>query len=207
MILVKWTLSLYNMLLSSDKSAAAIVSSLFCMIFLGFSITYAIIHPRKKSNNSQRCVVITGCDTGFGFSLSIELTRIGYHVISACLTHEGASSLKDKVADCLVCDVTNTNHITKLSEATTVILKQHNISLWALINNAGIAPVGCLDWMSVDSYRKAIEVNYLGPIAVTKAMLPFLKLRRGSRVITLSSVAGVTGPPLFGPYSGVFDFI
>ena len=76
-----------------------------------------------------------------------------------------------------------------------------NGHLWAIINNAGIASSGPLDWLSLDSYRGIMEVNFFGHVSVTKAMLPLLKQCGESRVINLSSVAGLTAGGNLSAYS------
>lgn len=81
------------------------------------------------------------------------------------------------------------------------IRDHEGLTLWAVVNNTGVACLAALDWMSVESCRKIMEVNYFGPILVTKALLPLLKKSNNSRIINLSSVAGYHSCVLLGPYS------
>lgn len=74
--------------------------------------------------------------------------------------------------------------------------------MWAVVNNAGIAPMGYMDWLSMEAIRKVMDVNYFGAISVIKAMLPQLKRVKGSRIINISSVAGYSTGPGLGAYSG-----
>lgn len=73
--------------------------------------------------------------------------------------------------------------------------------LWAVVNNAGIAVVGCIDWMSMDIISKMMNVNYLGMVSITKAFLPLLKQTKYSRIINISSMAGIVTSPRMAAYS------
>ena len=107
---------------------------------------------------SKRIVVITGCDTGFGFLSSLDLAKNGYRVISACLTQDGVTRLDQHVTLAVICDVTNEDDIAKLSAVVEKLVEEENLCLWAVINNAGIAPLGYIDWLPMTVIRKAMEV-------------------------------------------------
>lgn len=62
--------------------------------------------------------------------------------------------------------------------------------LWAVVNNAGLAMIAEIEWCSVDSFQKILDVNVLGVVRVTKAFLPLLRHSKG-RVINVSSLAGI----------------
>ena len=64
-----------------------------------------------------------------------------------------------------------------------------NLELWAVINNAGIATIGPLDWQSLETMKRMIDVNLWGLVAVTKTFLPLLK-KSGGRLVNLSSIGG-----------------
>ena len=58
-----------------------------------------------------------------------------------------------------------------------------------VVNNAGIAVPGLLEWQSIDFMKKTFEVNLWGMVRVTKIMLPLLKKSRG-RIVNLTSMMG-----------------
>jgi NAD(P)-dependent dehydrogenase (short-subunit alcohol dehydrogenase family) len=72
--------------------------------------------------------------------------------------------------------------------------------LAALVNNAGVAITGPVEVVPVNEWRRQMEVNLLGQVAVTKALLPALLAARG-RVVNISSIGGRVAGPLFGPYA------
>jgi NAD(P)-dependent dehydrogenase (short-subunit alcohol dehydrogenase family) len=71
--------------------------------------------------------------------------------------------------------------------------------LAGLINNAGIAVAGPLEYLPIAAFRRQLEVNVTGQVAVTQACLPLLRRGRG-RIITLGSIAGRVAAPFTGPY-------
>jgi len=64
------------------------------------------------------------------------------------------------------------------------------VALWAVVNNAGIFKLGFMEWMDTETVKKVFEVNAIGPVTVTNAFLPLLKISHG-RVIIVSSLLGM----------------
>jgi NAD(P)-dependent dehydrogenase (short-subunit alcohol dehydrogenase family) len=75
-----------------------------------------------------------------------------------------------------------------------------SIGLSGLVNNAGIAIGGPLEFLSLERLRNQLEINVIGQIAVTQAFLPLLRQRQG-RIVNMSSVSGRLAAPFIGPYS------
>ena len=151
---------------------------------------------------AQKVVLITGCDTGFGSLAATALARAGYPIVASCLTAEGCARLRDVAALTVQCDVSSDSDVARLVSDTEAFLDTDaSRRLWCVVNNAGIAPLGYVDWMRMESFRRVMDVNYFGLVTVTKRCLPLLKRTRGSRVINISSVAGLSGLPMFGAYA------
>jgi NAD(P)-dependent dehydrogenase (short-subunit alcohol dehydrogenase family) len=72
--------------------------------------------------------------------------------------------------------------------------------LAGLVNNAGIAVAGPVEAVPISGWRRQLEVNVIGQVAVTQAFLPLLRKGRG-RIINMGSIAGRATMPLMGPYS------
>lgn len=132
--------------------------------------------------------------------LSKKLAAMGFHVISTCLTEEGMIRLSNAVSLTVKCNITKPEDVLHLSDEVRQYCQLKNVKVWALVNNAGIADGGALDWTSLDVYRRVMEVNFFGLVATTKAILPFLKSNPGSRIVNLSSVAGLVSGSGIGPY-------
>jgi NAD(P)-dependent dehydrogenase (short-subunit alcohol dehydrogenase family) len=69
-----------------------------------------------------------------------------------------------------------------------------------LVNNAGIAVAGPLEFLPMDELRVQFDVNVLGLLAVTQAFLPLLRQARG-RIVNVGSVSGRISMPFVGPYA------
>jgi dehydrogenase/reductase SDR family protein 9 len=142
----------------------ASVSSLLMTRKIPISMSLQDLKP------AQSVVLITGCDTGFGLLATSQLSKAGYKVIAACLTTEGCATIDEiSGAVSVLCDVTKESDIRNLAlTAETMLAGDDQLRLWAVINNAGIAPLGYVDWMAMESVRRVMEVNYFGLVSVTK---------------------------------------
>jgi len=72
--------------------------------------------------------------------------------------------------------------------------------LAALVNNAGIAVTAPLEFVPIPEFRNQLEVNVIGQVAVTQALLGSLRAARG-RIVNVSSIGGRIALPLAGPYA------
>src|SRR5690606_21834854 len=73
-------------------------------------------------------------------------------------------------------------------------------ALHGVVNNAGIAVAGPLEFLPVAALRRQLDVNVIGQIAVTQALLPMVRAARG-RLVFVGSIAGRSALPYVGPYS------
>jgi NAD(P)-dependent dehydrogenase (short-subunit alcohol dehydrogenase family) len=95
-------------------------------------------------------------------------------------------------------DVTNAQTI---AVAAWQVRQQLNgDGLHGLVNNAGIAVGGPLEFLPIAQLRRQLEINVVGQIAVTQAFLSLLRAGTG-RVVNMSSVSGLLATPFIGPYS------
>jgi NAD(P)-dependent dehydrogenase (short-subunit alcohol dehydrogenase family) len=86
-----------------------------------------------------------------------------------------------------MCDVTKAHDVANLAQKTEQFCKANNCKVWAIVNNAGIADGGALDWTGMEVWRRVMEVNFFGVVAVTKAFLPLLKRCPESRYIAFTN--------------------
>jgi NAD(P)-dependent dehydrogenase (short-subunit alcohol dehydrogenase family) len=133
--------------------------------------------------------LVTGASTGIGRACAIHLGALGYEVLAGVRSESDAPPGTEPVR----LDVTSPVDI-------AAVAVRAGDTLAALVNNAGIAITGPLEGVPVEEWRRQIEVNFLGQVAVTRALLPALLRARG-RVVNLSSIGGRIAGPLFGPYS------
>jgi len=158
-----------------------------------------------KEKLSSTSVVITGCDSGFGEATAIELYKRGLKVFAACLTADGVARLEgiNKVGSGkgqlfpFICDITQEADVAR---ALQLVAANSPNGLWALINNAGVGAGGPVEWTPLSTYRKVLDVNFFGHVAVTKTFLPLIRKAKG-RVINITSVAGTLAAPHMSVYA------
>jgi len=166
-------------------------------------------------NPENKYVFITGCDTGFGRAVAEDLTQRGFNVFAGCLTdlarreleqwfdslQKRGQFLKQPMKNTLypfVLDVTKEEDVAKAAE---LVRSVSDGKLFALVNNAGISIDSNIDICSVSDFERVMDVNYLGVVRVTKALLPFLLRAHLPRVVIVSSVAGTLAAGGMAPYS------
>ena len=107
-----------------DQALYLYLSPVFVAVFAG--IIYFFYHEIKVPNLHKKCVVITGCDTGFGHQLAINLDALGLRVFAGCLTEKGEHELAAKCSHRLKTvrmDVTKQEDIQKCFEGVKLFLE------------------------------------------------------------------------------------
>merc|ERR1712137_276321 len=146
----------------------------------------------KIHHLTQRSVLITGCDSGFGLQTTHQLSRKGMKVFAACLTQDGVDNLANtKNVTPFLMNVTNEESVQAGFE---LVQKQCPKGLWAVINNAGVLRSGALEVMPISSWKLQLDVNVLGIAIVTRTFFPLLLKAKG-RVVNIASVAGRLATP------------
>jgi NAD(P)-dependent dehydrogenase (short-subunit alcohol dehydrogenase family) len=70
-----------------------------------------------------------------------------------------------------------------------------------LVNNAGMSPVGSVEEVPVDEWKTLFDTNVFGVVRCIQAALPAMREQRSGHIVNISSIAGRTAIPMFGPYS------
>ncbi|HEX6676317.1 MAG TPA: SDR family NAD(P)-dependent oxidoreductase [Actinomycetes bacterium] len=146
-------------------------------------------------------VVVTGASKGIGAAVVRRLAGDGYRVVAGVRRTGDAEALRAELGDRVVpalLDVTDPEAV-----ATTAELVGREVGdrgLAALVNNAGIAVAGPLEFLPPEDLRRQLEVNVVGQHAVTKALLPMLRRGRG-RIVNVGSVGDRIASPLTGAYA------
>ncbi|MDP9395601.1 MAG: SDR family NAD(P)-dependent oxidoreductase [Actinomycetota bacterium] len=142
-------------------------------------------------------VLVTGASTGIGEALARRLAATGVGVLAGVRREEDARRLEadpSGLVEAVHLDVTSAADVAGLAE------RVGNRPLRGVVNNAGMAVLGPVELLVLEDWRRVLDVNLLGAVAVTHALLPALLRSRG-RVVNISSIAGRVAAPLFGPYA------
>jgi NAD(P)-dependent dehydrogenase (short-subunit alcohol dehydrogenase family) len=155
--------------------------------------------PRPRLSD-MRSYVVTGASTGIGRATALLLDRGGARVFASVRNDADAESLGAEGSDRLMpirLDVTDRASIA--AAASEVENGLGDAGLDGLVNNAGSAIAGPLEFLPIDDFRQQLEINLVGHLAVTQAFLPRLRRARG-RLVFLSSIGGRIALPFNGPY-------
>lgn len=138
-------------------------------------------------------VLVTGAARGIGKTIVTRLAADGWDVVAGVRSAADGDAMASARITPVTLDVTNADHIAALGDSLPERLD-------AVVNNAGIAVAGPLEAVTAESLRHQLEVNVVGQIGVTQAVLPRLRASRG-RIVFISSLNGRLSFPLMGAYS------
>ena len=140
-------------------------------------------------------VLISGASTGIGKACALYLAKQGFAVVAGVRKLEDGRRIEAEAGGnirSIQLDIADSDSIAKARDQVG--------KLYGLVNNAGIGIGGPVEHVTVDDWRKQFEVNVVGHIALTQAMLPALREMRG-RIVFIGSIAGRVAMPMLGPYS------
>ena len=147
----------------------------------------------------MRTVLITGTSSGIGRATAERLAADGIRVLAGVRDPADGRALEAAVpgARAIRLDVTDADSIAAC--AAEVEEGGEGAGLDALVNNAGEPYPGPLEVLPLDDFRRQLEVNLTGQLAVTQALLPALRRSEG-RLIFVSSLGGRVALPFAGAY-------
>jgi NAD(P)-dependent dehydrogenase (short-subunit alcohol dehydrogenase family) len=148
-------------------------------------------------------ILVTGASTGIGRACALGFDRLGWEVFAGVRRPEDGKELEAEATGGLrplLLDVTDLPSVDgAAAEMATVV---GHAGLTAVVNNAGIAVGGPVEYIAVDQWRRQFEVNVIGQMAVTKAVLPLIRLSaRPGRIVFMGSIGGRVASPFIAPYS------
>ena len=149
---------------------------------------------------ARKHTLVTGCSSGIGRATVLQLAAAGQHVYAGVRRPADGERLARSAAGGevtpLILDITDTGHIT--AAAAAIIGHTGPAGLDGLVNNAGYGLACPTELVPLDAFRRQLEVNVTGQLAVTQAMLPALRRARG-RIVMVSTIGVRFSPPFAGP--------
>ncbi len=145
-------------------------------------------------------VFITGASTGIGHDAALRMSGRGWSTFGGVRTDVDADRLIEDSEGRITpvrCDITDPHQI---ATAADEVLSRTGGSLTGLVNNAGVARPGPLEFLEVDRLREQLEVNVVGQLAVTQAFIAALR-NEGGRIVNVGSVSGMVGAAGIGAYA------
>jgi NAD(P)-dependent dehydrogenase (short-subunit alcohol dehydrogenase family) len=153
-----------------------------------------------------RTVVITGASRGLGFASTVRLYREGWRVVAAMRTPDrgvpllrqatGAGPDDDRLIGVQL-DLLDPASIAAAAKA----IEEAAGAPYALVHNAGISATGMVEETDMALWQNMFATHVMGPVALTKALLPSMRAAGEGRIVLISSAGGVRGQAGIAPYS------
>ena len=152
-------------------------------------------------NCARKHTLVTGSSSGIGRATALRLAAAGQHVYAGVRKPADGERLARSAAGGggeitpLILDVTEPGHIA----AAAAAIEEHTgpAGLDGLVNNAGYGLACPAELVPLDAFRRQLDVNVTGQLAVTQAMLPALRRARG-RIVMVSTIGVRFSPPFAG---------
>lgn len=148
---------------------------------------------------SPDAVLVTGASTGIGQAIVERLATDGHRVFAA--VRDLSTVAEHPLVTPIRLDVTSEEEAR--AAAKTVSEELGGSKLRGIVNNAGIAVGGPVEFLDLDELRRQLEVNLVGQVSVTQSFLPVLREHGTAdpRIVFISSIAGHVALPLMAPYA------
>ena len=146
---------------------------------------------------TPEAVLVTGASTGIGKAIVENLADNDIRVFAA--VRDLSTVTKHPLVTPVRLDITSAKEALEAAETVRAALGESKLK--GLVNNAGIAVAGPLEFLDLDEFRRQLEVNVIGQLAVTQAFLPLLREHGKARIVFTSSIGGRIAAPFIGPYA------
>lgn len=176
----------------------------------------------------RRAVIVTGCDSGFGYATAHRLAEAGFTIFAGVLDIHGPGAVAlrarnsldlirlhrsnfRRAKDCgrgvihtVDLDITDDASVAGVCQIVDEWLSaEPGRTLHALVNNAGVQNGSLVELTSLTQFEEMLNVNVLGMVRMTKAFIPRLSLapKYKGRIINITSVMGLVQLPGAAGYS------
>jgi NAD(P)-dependent dehydrogenase (short-subunit alcohol dehydrogenase family) len=141
---------------------------------------------------------ITGAARGMGVDIVEAALAAGHSVVATARDAARIAEVFGEQENLLpvTLDITDENAAQAAVEAAVARFGRIDV----LINNAGLFYAGFFEEISPAQLRHQMEVNFFGPLNVTRAILPVMREQRSGQVVTFSSTAGLVGQEFVAAY-------
>lgn len=148
-------------------------------------------------------ILITGCSTGFGYESAKYLAEKGHYIYASMRNTQG----KNAKASSELSEFAKTNNlkievldmdVTSDESVKTAVAQISGVDV--LINNAGVGFGGAIESFSANQCLAQLDLNIVGTLRVSNAVLPMMRAQKSGLIIQVSSIAGRLAFPGFGIY-------
>lgn len=157
----------------------------------------------KRMRLERRSAVITGAAGGIGRAIAVSLARRNCDLALVDVDEDGTAQTATFARDYGVfvtqhrIDVADRHAVAELPD---IVAAEHG-GVDILVNNAGVAVGGTFEQVSEEDFEWLFEINFWGMVRMTRAFMPLLRASDDARIVNLSSIYGLIGPPEQTAYS------
>lgn len=148
-------------------------------------------------------VLITGCSSGIGEVSALAFARNGCHVFAGARNPDDCADLaaiavqESLALEIVQLDVTDERAIHAAVARAIDVCGRVDV----LVNNAGVAGLAALEEMPDAVIEHMMQVNFIAPVRLSRAVLPHMRAQRHGRIIMVSSLSALVGLPGEAIYS------
>jgi NAD(P)-dependent dehydrogenase (short-subunit alcohol dehydrogenase family) len=147
----------------------------------------------------QRVWFITGAGRGMGVNIAQAALGAGHAVVATGRDPEAVTNALGENDDLLVVELDITSPAS--AEAAVQAASEEFGRIDVLVNNAGNFFAGFFEELSPEQFEAQLTTNLLGPLNVTRTVLPVMRKQRSGHVVTISSTAGIVGQEFCSAYA------
>lgn len=148
-----------------------------------------------------KTLLITGVSSGFGRALAEVALSRGYQVVGTVRNAAAKAEFTALHAENAYAYQLDVTHFAAIADVINDI--EANLGpIDVLVNNAGYGHEGVMEESSLDEMRRQFDVNVFGAVAMSKAVLPFMRERRRGHIINITSMGGFITMPGISYYCG-----
>jgi dehydrogenase/reductase SDR family protein 7 len=166
--------------------------------------TAAASRALKHDAFAGQVVWITGASSGIGEALAYEFARQGAHIVLSARRMERLMQVEQRCYE-LGCPQAEVLRLDLSATGSHAAAAAHVVQRWkridVLVNNAGRSQRGLAESTALSVDRELMELNVMGTLSLTHAVLPHMLAARSGLIMNTSSVAGKVGSPISATYS------
>lgn len=151
---------------------------------------------------TDKVVWITGASSGIGKALALELSKQNTKLILSSRKKESLEEVKKQCKNTeavkiLPLDLEDYTNMNLLVEQALSLFNKVDV----LVNNGGISQRSLASDTALSVDKRIMDINYLGTVALTKALLPYFVKQKSGHFVVTTSIVGKIGTPLRSSYA------
>jgi short-subunit dehydrogenase len=156
----------------------------------------------RPARFSGQIIWVTGASSGIGEALAVAFAAEGVHLVLSSRRRDELERVRARCErpDDHLCLPLDLSRPETFADATSNVIRRFG-RIDVLVNNAGVSQRGRAIETNAAVERSIMEIDYFGPVLLSKAVLPSMLERRAGRIVVVSSVMGYVGTPARSSYA------